>query len=868
MTPLDPNPMENAALPPTQAEVGQDVTLPVKGTLMEQAETRTEEANLRTEQANKSTEEANTRTVEANARTVQANTRTERAELRSEMAEARIAQLRDSEVSYRRLFEAARDGILILDIDTGRIADVNPFLVELLGFSRDEMMGKTVGELSPFKDILSNQLMLERLQREGYVRHENLPLETRDGRHIAVEFVSNVYQAGDKQVIQCNVRNITERKEAEKALLESGRFNRATLDALDAHLAVLDKDGKILATNQAWREFAEANSADWRAVSEGVNYLTICEAAEARGDLDAAQTLTGIRKVVAGALGTWTYEYPCHSPTEQRWFTCRVTRFPGEGPVRVVVAHEDITERKQAEASLTDSQQRLALATESAHIGVWDWNAAASQLVWDAQMYRLYGTSEHESGGAYEVWSKGIHAEDRERCEAEIVAVLASGEDFHSEFRVVWPGGEVRDLEAHGMVQRQGEGAATRMIGVNWDITARKKAEAERIKLEGQYRQAQKMESVGQLAGGIAHDFNNILTVIMMQTQLAELAENVPVQVREGLVGIRGAAERAANLTRQLLLFSRKQVMQPQLVDLNQVVSNLSQMLRRVIREDVALHLHLQSTPLMVYADPGMLDQVLMNLAVNARDAMPQGGRIIIETAEKIIDAEQAANTAEAEMVAGRYVWLSISDTGTGMTPEVQTHIFEPFYTTKEVGNGTGLGLATVFGVVKQHLGWIKVYSEAGKGTTFQIFLPASDESAEARTAKTVSQARPRGGTETILLAEDDKAVRKLTRVLLERSGYEVLEAEDGVLAQLIWGEQHDRIALLLTDLVMPGGMDGRELAARLLVQKPGLKVIFTSGYSADIAGRELKLEAGQSFVQKPCPPSQLLEIVRKCLDS
>jgi two-component system, cell cycle sensor histidine kinase and response regulator CckA len=704
----------------------------------DQANTRADQANLRTEQANKDTEVANTRTVEANVRTDQANTRTEQADLRTGKAEAQSEALRDSETSYRRLFEAARDGILILDIDTGRIADVNPFLVELLGFSRNEMMGKTVGELSPFKDILSNQIMLERLQKEGYVRHENLPLQTRDGRHIAVEFVSNVYQAGDKQVIQCNIRNITERKEVERALQESGRFNRATLDALSAHLAVLDKDGKILATNQAWRDFAELNEADWRAMSEGVNYLTVCEEAAAKGDLDATRTLEGIREVIAALKTTWSFEYPCHSPTEKRWFMCRVTRFPGDGPVRVVVAHENITERKQAEA--------------------------------------------------------------------------------------------------------------------------------ERTKLEGQYRQAQKMESVGQLAGGIAHDFNNILAVIMMQAEVTGMAEHLPKPAMEGLQEIKAAAERAAKLTRQLLLFSRKQVMQPHQLDLNEVVTSLSQMLRRIIREDVALKLNLTSTPLMVYADAGMLDQMLMNLAVNARDAMPKGGQIVIETAAKVIDAEEAALNPEAE--AGRYVWLSVSDVGCGMTPEVQARIFEPFFTTKEVGKGTGLGLATVFGIVKQHHGWLRVYSEVGKGTTFQIYLPASEVPVATALAEMAAKPRPRGGSETILLAEDDSSVRVLTRLVLERSGYHVLEAEDGAEAQQIWSEHQGQIALLLTDLVMPGGMDGRELAADLLNQKPKLKVIFTSGYSAEIAGRELKLEAGQAFIQKPASPNLILETVRICLDA
>jgi PAS domain S-box-containing protein len=404
---------------------------------------------------------------------------------------------------------------------------------------------------------------------------------------------------------------------------------------------------------------------------------------------------------------------------------------------------------------------------------------------------------------------------------------------------------------------RDANGQVVGLMGVARDITDRRS-------LEAQLRQAQKMEGIGQLAGGVAHDFNNILAAMMMQAELACTVENTPEEVREGLREIRTAAERAANLTRQLLLFSRKQVMQSRQLDLNEIVASLAKMLQRIIREDVSLKLHLHSTPLMTYADAGMLDQLLMNLAVNARDAMPKGGELIIETAERMVDAEEAQLYTDA--TPGRCVWLSVSDTGEGIPPEVLPQIFEPFFTTKEPGKGTGLGLATVFGVVKQHHGWLKVYSEVGKGTTFQIFLPASDASAEAL-AKEAVKPKPRGGTETILLVEDDQAVRMMTRIVLERNGYNVLEATNGVEAQQIWTEQQSRIALLLTDLVMPGGMDGRELAARLLTQNPNLKVIFTSGYSADIAGRELKLQAGQNFMQKPCPTDQLFNTVRNLLD-
>jgi PAS domain S-box-containing protein len=382
--------------------------------------------------------------------------------------------------------------------------------------------------------------------------------------------------------------------------------------------------------------------------------------------------------------------------------------------------------------------------------------------------------------------------------------------------------------------------------------------------LEQQLRQSQKMEAIGQLAGGVAHDFNNIIGAMMLQTEMSVMVENTPEEVRAGLYEIRAAAERAANLTRQLLLFSRRQVMQPRDLDLNEIVTSLAKMLQRIIGEDVQLRLHLHSAPLMVHADAGMLDQVLVNLAVNARDAMPNGGRLLIETSEKTVDENAAHLNPDA--APGRYVGLSVSDTGSGIPPEVLPRIFEPFFTTKEPGKGTGLGLATVFGIVKQHQGWLTVHSEPDQGARFQIFIPASTAT-KAELAQAAARPKPRGGTETILLVEDEEAVRRLTRVTLERHGYKVLEAADGVEAFNVWQKHREAVALLLTDLVMPAGVSGQQLARQIQAEKPDLKVVYVSGYSAEIAGRELQLRNGENFVQKPFAPDQLMATIRRSLD-
>ncbi len=386
----------------------------------------------------------------------------------------------------------------------------------------------------------------------------------------------------------------------------------------------------------------------------------------------------------------------------------------------------------------------------------------------------------------------------------------------------------------------------------------------EQRKLEQQFRQSQKMEAIGQLAGGVAHDFNNLLSVILGYGSLLLVADELSSESKDSAQQIISAAERAATLTRQLLAFSRRQVMQLRQLDLNVVVTNLTKMLQRIVGEDVRLQLNLHPNPLLTRADAGMLDQVLLNLVVNARDAMPGGGRLYIETSERSFTEEQAAALPESS--PGRHVCLRVTDTGSGIAPELLSQIFDPFFTTKGPSKGTGLGLATVFGIVKQHGGSLSVESEVGRGTTFQIYLPTTEATGES-SVEVIPKAKPRGGTETILLVEDDYAVRMLTCAVLERVGYRVLKASHGVAALKIAEQHQDAIHLLFTDIVMPEDMSGLELAARLQARMPALRVIFTSGYSADIAGRELTLQLGQNFIQKPASPQELLETVRRCLD-
>ena len=513
---------------------------------------------------------------------------------------------------------------------------------------------------------------------------------------------------------------------------------------------------------------------------------------------------------------------------------------------------EDITERKRAEVA----QARLATAIEQAAEAVVITDTQGTIQYVNPAFEKVTGYRREEAIGRNpRLLKSGKHdAEFYQR----LWATLTRGEVWRGHFINKRKDGTLYTEEATISPVRDPAGRITNYVAVKRDITRE-------VQLEAQLRQSQKMEAIGRLAGGVAHDFNNILTVILLQTELITGRGGLPEAAREGLQQIRAAAERAANLTRQLLLFSRRQVMQPRDLDLNEVVRNLAKMLQRIIGEDVHLELRPYPAPLMTRADAGMLEQVLMNLAVNARDAMPQGGRLIIETAPKEFTAEEVAALPDAR--PGHYVGVRVSDTGCGIPPEILPRIFEPFFTTKEPGKGTGLGLATVFGIVKQHGGCLQVASEPGRGTTFEVFLPALAEPAAAGSTAAPRPA-PRGGAETLLLVEDDPEVRTLTRATLERHGYRVLEAPDGLATLGLWRQHRDAVALLLTDLVMPGGLNGRDLAQRLRLDRPQLKVIYTSGYSAELAGRKWHPGPGEAFLQKPCPVELLLETVRRCLDA
>ena len=387
----------------------------------------------------------------------------------------------------------------------------------------------------------------------------------------------------------------------------------------------------------------------------------------------------------------------------------------------------------------------------------------------------------------------------------------------------------------------------------------------ERLKLEAQLRQSQKMESVGQLAAGVAHDFNNMLTIIQGHSGALLAKPTLPPDMLDPLQAVYFAAERAAGLTRQLLMFSRKNVIQSKLLDLREVVGNMTKMLEHLLGETIKLEFLSPPELPLVEGDTGMIEQIIMNLSVNARDAMPNGGKLVISINTVTIDDDYVKSHADAR--AGQFVHLRVTDTGIGMDSATLRRIFEPFFTTKDVGKGTGLGLATAYGIIKQHEGWIEVNSEPGKGATFDVYFPAAKKLLRPKKEEIVPPASAPGGTETILIVEDEPVLREMARDILKDYGYRIFEASSGKEALNQWRQRASEIDLLLTDIVMPEGISGVNLAEQLLAKHPRLKIIFTSGYTANEVSPKLLAKTNARYLQKPYTHAELAKTVRDCLD-
>ncbi|HWQ37106.1 MAG TPA: PAS domain S-box protein [Burkholderiales bacterium] len=759
-------------------------------------------------------------------------------------------RLRRSERTFAALFDKAAFAAALWRLADGVILNVNEAWERAFGFGREEAVGRTGLELGLYPpDPDGYRAFLAELEREGRIREREFDLRVKSGERRTFSVNLDVIEVGGERCGLATALDVTERRRTLDALRRSQEQLAALVDSVDGIVWEADaatwrftfvspKAERLLGYPVArwteepdfWVRHVHPDDRDW-----AVRFCTSCVAEKRDHEFE-------YRMIAADGRIVWLHDIV-------------TVVVEGGRPVKLRGLMVDVTERRRAEDALRASEERFRELAETIDDVFWIQDPRAGKLLYVSPGYeRVWGRSCRSLYDAPGSWLEAVHPEDRERVARAAAARQAAGL-YDEEYRIVRPDGRVRWVRDRAFPVRNAAGEVERIVGVARDIT-------ERRQLEEQLRQAQRLEAIGQLAGGVAHDFNNILTSILMEAELAAEADGLPGEVRESLAQIRTAAERAAGLTRQLLLFSRRQVLQPRVLDLNEVVAGVAKLLQRIIGEDIRLQLDLHPGPLWTRADVGTLDQVLMNLAVNARDAMPEGGRLFVETG-----AEQVGERPRhPEARPGAYVWVRVRDTGVGIPREVLPRIFEPFFTTKEPGKGTGLGLAMVYGVVRQQHGWVEVESEPGRGATFQVFLPAAPALADE--APVGGERRVPGGSETVLLVEDDAAVRQVTRTVLARHGYRVVEAGSGVEALEVWRAHRERVALVVTDLVMPGGVSGHELARRLRAERPGLKVIFMSGYSAAVAEREAGVRDGENFLQKPFPAERLLETVRRCLDA
>jgi two-component system cell cycle sensor histidine kinase/response regulator CckA len=755
---------------------------------------------------------------------------------------AGLSQERDRAQRYLDIAEVI---LIALDLGGG-ITLINRKGCRVLGWAEGELIGRDFIETcvpARLREQTRQKLRTVHAADDAIVES---PIVTRTGKERLIEW-RTAFQHDDKGRIVGTLSSgtdITERTAAEAQV----RLQSAALNAAANAMVITDRAGLIEWVNPAYSTLTGYASAE--AVGRNPRDLV-------KSDHHDRAFYTHLwETILAGQV--WRAETVNRRKngslyTEEQTIT-PVQDLQGEITHFIDVKH-DITERKRAEEQLRTTEERMRFALQNAGVGIWDMDCTTGDLRWSETLEAHYGVPRGTFGRTFDAFLERIHPEDRDSLLETVGKAMKSGSDFTLQNRSIWPDGTIRWLSGSGRVLLGEHGEPVRAVGISLDVT-------ERRTLEEQYQQAQKMEAVGRLAGGVAHDFNNLLTVILGYCELL-LSELTPADPHHAFVSeMQRAGERAGGLTRQLLAFSRKQIIEPTQLDLNVVTTDMRAMLGRLIGEDVSVVLVLRPNLALVTADRGQVEQIVMNLAVNARDAMPKGGTLTIETANVELDEHYAK--AQRAVKPGPYVALTMTDTGTGMTPEVQARLFEPFFTTKEVGKGTGLGMATVYGIVTRSGGTVGVYSEIGKGTSFKVYFPRAEPADMAlETQRPVAPAPV--GTQTVLVVEDEDGLRELARKLLMRQGYTVLVAANADEALRLF-EANQSIDVVLTDVIMPGA-SGPELTRQLVEQRPALRVIYMSGYTEDAIVRHGVLRPGIAFLNKPFNSATLGAKIREVLE-
>ncbi len=756
-----------------------------------------------------------------------------------------LAELRRRDEWHRAILEYLSDSVLVFNAEA-RVTYASPAAVPLIGWTPEELVGQDgFALLHPEDTAYAQEWFAACLAQPGVPIHAAYRVRHKDGEYRPLEVIA-VNRLDERSIlgVVATFRDATERHRVQA----SSRRMVAILEAASDLVGSADTEGRLTYLNRAGRSMLGLPD------ETDITELTIRDCHPAW----ASELIIREALPAAERDGIWRGE------------TELLGRSGREIPVsQVIVAHRahdgtveyystiarDISDRRATERALElrahelrEARDTLQTLIDSAPLAIFTLDTRGNVLTWNKTAEQIFGWREDEVVGRFIPFVSDEHLPEFR----ELLARASAGETL-TDVELVrhCKDGSKIDITVYATPMRAPDGQVQSILGLVADNRYRRS-------LEAQLRTAQKMEAVGQLAGGIAHDFNNLLTAILAPADF--LLHTLPADheaVRD-LRDIRDAARRAADLTKQLLAFSRRQVLEPRSISLGDVVTGMESMLRRLIGEHIELHTIPADDLGTVRADPGQLEQVLVNLVVNARDAMPDGGKLTIETANVELDESYAAE--HYPVTPGSYVMLAVTDTGEGMTADTKSHLWEPFFTTKPTGRGTGLGLATVFGIVKQSGGYIWVYSEPGQGSTFKIYLPRIDAPAESLAV--VSKGALPHGSQTLLVVEDDDMVRAVTRRALTAHGYTVLAASNGPEALLLAGTHGYKMDMLLTDVIMPG-MSGRELAERLRQVRPDLKVLFISGYTDDTIVRHGVLEGGVPFLQKPFTPDQLLRKVQ-----
>jgi len=764
----------------------------------------------------------------------------EKAESERNLAENRL----------KKIFDNTQDAIFIHDLE-GKILDVNDKMCRMYGLTREEAFEVTIEDVSSSR--MSMEVLLDRWQK--VLNGEKLLFEwearrPKDESTFNVEVSIQLLSFHDKDIILANVRDITERIRTEEALRES-------LSRYDELVENVPVGVYILWTRATGHLEFEYVSDRWCEIHQLKREDVLSDVTRANNQVhpdDIDDFLACNRNSYLKRIPfVWEGRFLI-GDDNLRWLCIESTPIVFDnGDIRWFGVTSDITERKQIEANLKREYERMdiILRATRTNIDILDSEYNLRQV--DAEWEKIYGNPQGRK--CYEYFMDlnkpcaGCGVPQALRTKEKIIKdELLSKED--------------RYIEVH-IIPFQDENGEWLVAEFNIDITERKRAEAERERLQAQLNQAQKMESVGRLAGGVAHDFNNMLGVILGHTEMALLHTDDKHKLYSDLKEIRKAAERSADITKQLLAFARKQTISPKQLDLNDAVESMLNMLRRLIGEDIDLVWKPSAHLWPLKMDPSQVDQILANLCVNARDAIDGVGKLTIETG--IITFDEEYSKKHAGFIPGDFVLLAVSDNGCGMHKEILDNLFEPFFTTKETGKGTGLGLATIYGIVKQNNGFINVYSEPGQGSTFKIYLPRVV--AEKDTNKAVPKKKvAAGGTETILLVEDEPSILTMTRMMLERKGYSVLSATTPWEAIDLAKNHADTIHLLMTDVIMPE-MNGRDLAGKITNFYPDIGLLFMSGYPSNVIAHHGVLNDGVAFIQKPFSTMEMAEKVREVLD-